>query len=43
MAVGLDAGPQFETLIEYLRESRGVEFSGYKRTCLIRRFVPMKC
>ncbi|HKW06162.1 MAG TPA: CheR family methyltransferase [Candidatus Dormibacteraeota bacterium] len=38
----LDAGPQFETLIEYLRESRGVDFTGYKRASLVRR-VAKRC
>ena len=40
--MSLDAGPQFETLIEYLRESRGVDFTGYKRTSLVRR-VAKRC
>jgi two-component system CheB/CheR fusion protein len=35
----LDAGPEFEALIEYLRESRGVDFSGYKRPSLVRRIA----
>ncbi|HVH62455.1 MAG TPA: CheR family methyltransferase [Candidatus Dormibacteraeota bacterium] len=33
---------QFENLIEYLRESRGVDFTGYKRTSLVRR-VAKRC
>ena len=40
--MSLDAGPAFETLIEYLRESRGVDFTGYKRTSLVRR-VAKRC
>jgi two-component system CheB/CheR fusion protein len=30
-------GPDFERLLEYIRESRGFDFSGYKRTTLLRR------
>src|SRR4029077_6137426 len=33
---------QFESLIEYLRESRGVDFTGYKRPSLVRR-VAKRC
>src|SRR5215471_12264120 len=40
--MSLEPGPQFETLIEYLRESRGVDFTGYKRTSLVRR-VAKRC
>jgi two-component system CheB/CheR fusion protein len=40
--VSLEAGPSFENLIEYLRESRGVDFTGYKRASLIRR-VAQRC
>jgi two-component system, chemotaxis family, CheB/CheR fusion protein len=40
--LSLEAGPQFESLIEYLRESRGVDFTGYKRTSLVRR-VAKRC
>ncbi len=40
--MSLDAGPQFESLIEYMRESRGVDFTGYKRTSLVRR-VAKRC
>ena len=29
--------PDLERLLEYLRESRGFDFSGYKRTTLLRR------
>ena len=29
--------PQFETLLDYLRFSRGFDFSGYKRSSLVRR------
>jgi two-component system CheB/CheR fusion protein len=38
----LELGPEFESLIEYLRESRGVDFSGYKRASLVRR-VARRC
>ena len=38
----LEAGPQFEALLEYMRESRGVDFTGYKRTTLVRR-VTKRC
>jgi two-component system, chemotaxis family, CheB/CheR fusion protein len=38
----LELGPEFESLIEYLRESRGVDFSGYKRASLVRR-VAKRC
>jgi two-component system, chemotaxis family, CheB/CheR fusion protein len=30
-------GPDFERLLEYIRESRGFDFGGYKRTTLVRR------
>jgi two-component system CheB/CheR fusion protein len=40
--VSLEAGRDFENLIEYLRESRGVDFTGYKRASLIRR-VAKRC
>jgi two-component system, chemotaxis family, CheB/CheR fusion protein len=40
--LSLEAGQDFETLIEYLRESRGVDFTGYKRTTLVRR-VAKRC
>ena len=30
-------GPDFERLLQYLRETRGFDFSGYKRTTLLRR------
>ena len=29
--------PEFERLLQYLRETRGFDFSGYKRTTLLRR------
>jgi two-component system CheB/CheR fusion protein len=35
--LSLDAGPDFEALLEYLRRDRGFDFTGYKRTTLIRR------
>jgi two-component system, chemotaxis family, CheB/CheR fusion protein len=37
-----EPGPQFESLIDYLRESRGVDFTGYKRGTLVRR-VARRC
>src|SRR5215470_10233674 len=40
--MSLEPGPQFENVIEYLRESRGVDFTGYKRTSLVRR-VAKRC
>jgi two-component system CheB/CheR fusion protein len=30
--------PQFEALLSYLKESRGFDFTGYKRSSLMRRF-----
>jgi two-component system CheB/CheR fusion protein len=30
-------GPDFERLLEYIRESRGFDFGGYKRATLVRR------
>ena len=30
-------GPDFERVLQYLRETRGFDFSGYKRTTLLRR------
>ncbi|HEY0831328.1 MAG TPA: CheR family methyltransferase, partial [Candidatus Dormibacteraeota bacterium] len=35
----LEAGSDFETLIEYLRDERGFDFTGYKRASLMRRVV----
>ncbi len=32
-----EADPRFEALLEYLQSSRGFDFTGYKRTSLIRR------
>ncbi|HET7421379.1 MAG TPA: CheR family methyltransferase, partial [Candidatus Dormibacteraeota bacterium] len=40
--MSLEPGPQFENLIEHLRESRGVDFTGYKRASLVRR-VAQRC
>jgi len=31
------SGPAFERLLDYVRESRGFDFGGYKRTTLLRR------
>ena len=33
-----DADPTFEALLDHLRQSRGFDFSGYKRLSLMRRF-----
>ena len=38
----LETGTQFENVVEYLRESRGVDFTGYKRASLVRR-VAKRC
>jgi two-component system CheB/CheR fusion protein len=38
----LEAGRDFEDLIEYLRDARGFDFTGYKRASLIRR-VSQRC
>ena len=38
----LEGGPQFESVIEYLRETRGADFTGYKRPSLLRR-VSRRC
>ncbi len=40
--MSLEPGSDFEALVEYLRDSRGVDFSGYKRTTLVRR-VAARC
>jgi two-component system CheB/CheR fusion protein len=32
------AEPEFETLLEHLKRSRGSDFTGYKRSTLVRRF-----
>jgi two-component system CheB/CheR fusion protein len=32
-----DADPQFESLLRFLKENRGFDFTGYKRTSLMRR------
>jgi two-component system, chemotaxis family, CheB/CheR fusion protein len=37
--MNLEAGADFEALIEYLRDSRGFDFTGYKRASLMRRMV----
>jgi two-component system CheB/CheR fusion protein len=37
--LSLEAGPQLEGLLEYLREERGFDFTGYKRPSLIRRIA----
>jgi two-component system, chemotaxis family, CheB/CheR fusion protein len=33
----LEPGPQFEALLQYLRQTRGFDFTSYKRTTLCRR------
>ncbi|TMC86185.1 MAG: PAS domain-containing protein [Chloroflexi bacterium] len=38
----LEAGSDFERLIEYLRDARGFDFTGYKRASLMRR-VAHRC
>ena len=38
----LEAGPDFESLLEYLRDTRGFDFTGYKRPSLTRR-VSVRC
>ncbi|TMD40471.1 MAG: PAS domain-containing protein [Chloroflexi bacterium] len=38
----LEAGTDFESLIEYLRDARGFDFTGYKRASLMRR-VASRC
>ena len=38
----LGSAQDFEKLIEYLRDSRGFDFTGYKRASLIRR-VSQRC
>ena len=35
----LDSGPDFEALLEYIREARGFDFTGYKRASLLRRIA----
>ncbi len=40
--MSLEAGPDFEALLEFLRDSRGFDFTGYKRASLIRR-VAQRC
>lgn len=39
MADKLPPDPQFETLLRYIQESRGLDFRGYKRTSLRRRIT----
>ena len=33
----VDSGPEFEALLDYMREARGFDFTGYKRASLRRR------
>src|SRR5256712_3998362 len=40
--MALEAGPEFEKLIEHLRDTRGFDFTGYKRASLLRR-VSLRC
>jgi len=35
--LSFEAGPEFEALLQYVRQSRGFDFTGYKRTTLLRR------
>src|SRR5690242_14215677 len=35
----LDSGPEFEALLEHIREARGFDFTGYKRASLQRRIA----
>ena len=35
----IDDDPEFEALIDFLKESRGFDFSGYKRSSLMRRIA----
>src|SRR5690348_5141042 len=35
----VDSGPDFEALLEYIREARGFDFTGYKRASLVRRIA----
>lgn len=37
MANSFDSDPQFEALLDYVKRSRGFDFTGYKRTSLMRR------
>ncbi len=39
---GLQAGKQFEALLQYLRENRGFNYGGYKRTTIVRR-ISKRC
>jgi two-component system, chemotaxis family, CheB/CheR fusion protein len=34
-----DKNPHFEALLHYMKDNRGFDFSGYKRTSLHRRIV----
>jgi len=40
--MALEAGSEFEKLIEHLRDTRGFDFTGYKRASLLRR-VSLRC
>ena len=40
--MNIEADSDFEYLLEYLRETRGVDFTGYKRASLVRR-VAKRC
>ncbi len=35
----LEAGKQFETLLRYLRDNRGFDYTGYKRNTIVRRIA----
>ncbi|HEX7551104.1 MAG TPA: chemotaxis protein CheR, partial [Candidatus Methylomirabilis sp.] len=36
--MSMDADPTFEALLGHIKQSRGFDFSGYKRQSLMRRF-----
>ncbi len=40
--MSLEAGKQFEALLVYVRESRGFNYAGYKRTTIVRR-IAQRC
>ena len=37
MSVETEIEPKFEALLDYLKRMRGFDFTGYKRTSLMRR------
>ena len=38
LVVTTSVDPTFERLLEYVRDTRGFDYTGYKRPSLIRRF-----